>query len=116
MSTASRGAAREHKIKRMLEKEGWIVIRCAGSKSAVDLWALRRRSDLGRGRVGIEGMAIQVKANAGSPWMNFRAVERADLGLLAAKAGADAVLIHWPPHGECRWYLEDDWPESKVAA
>jgi len=99
----------------MLEADGWVIARSAGSKSCVDLWALRRIELMGTGFVP-EVIAIQVKGNAGSPWMNFRAVERAELGLLAAKAGAKPWLIHWPPHGECRWYAESEWPEAKEAA
>lgn len=130
MSTASRGAAREHKVRRMLEADGWVIARSAGSKSVVDIWAMRRRPVLvvhaarswfeppepPSTTTGTEAMAVQVKGNAGSPWMNFRTVERADLGLLAAKAGAIPWLVHWPPHGECRWYAESEWPEAKVAA
>jgi hypothetical protein len=123
MSAASKGSAREHKVRRMLEADGWVIARSAGSKSCVDLWALRRvlrgeepSSGVKLGEVLTEVMAVQVKANVGSPWMNFRGVERAELGLLAAKAGATPFLVHWPPHGECRWYPESDWPEAKVAA
>lgn len=118
MSTASRGAAREHKVKRMLEEDGWVIARSAGSKSCVDIWAMRRREVGAKWEptVVTEVLAIQVKGNAGSPWMNFRTVERAELGLLAAKAGATPWLVHWPPHGSCRWYGESEWPEAKVAA
>jgi hypothetical protein len=122
MSTASRGAAREHKVRRMLEADDWVIARSAGSKSVVDLWAMVRRDIRaeyeGRpcGQTVTEVLAIQIKGNAGSPWMNFRAEERAELGLIAAKAGAVPWLVHWPPHGECRWYAESEWPEAKVAA
>jgi Holliday junction resolvase len=117
MSASSKGAQREHAVKRMLEADGWVIAKTAGSKTCVDIWAMRRNA-YGRysGVVNSEVMAIQVKGNAGSPWMNFRSIERADLGLLAAKAGATPWLIHWPPHGECRWYPESEWPEAKVAA
>ena len=125
MSASSKGADRERHLKKMLEADGWVVVRCAGSKSAVDLWAMRRTpvaesrpmsSILTLAGTLSEAMAIQVKGNTGSPWMNFRREERAELGLIAAKAGASAWLVHWPPHGECRWYAESEWPEARVAA
>lgn len=41
MSTASRGAVFEHKIKRYLEQYGWTVFRSAGSHSCADLIAFK---------------------------------------------------------------------------
>jgi Holliday junction resolvase len=41
MSTASRGAAREHAVKRLLESEGWAVTRGAGSHGCADLDEVR---------------------------------------------------------------------------
>jgi Holliday junction resolvase len=116
MSASSKGASRERQLRKMLEADGWIVVRAAGSKSCVDLWAMYRRSALGKGRVGTEVMALQIKANAGSPWMNFRYEEREALGLLAAKAGATAYLVHWPPHSQPQWYTESEFPEARAAA
>lgn len=113
MSAASRGAARERKLKRLLEDDGYVVIRAAGSKGAVDLWALRRPT---AADPCPDVLAIQVKANIGNAWMNFRREEREELGLVAAKAGATAYLVHWPPHSQPLWYREQDWPTVKVAA
>jgi Holliday junction resolvase len=36
------GAAREYRIMKKLEKEGWFCIRSAGSHSPIDIIALRR--------------------------------------------------------------------------
>lgn len=117
MSAGSKGVAREHKVRRMLEADGWVIARSAGSKSVVDLWAMRRAA-FGHysGDLVAEVMAVQVKGNVGSPWMHFPPAERAALGLLAARAGATPYLVHWPPHGECQWISEDMWPEARVAA
>ncbi len=115
MSASSKGADRERQLKKMLEADGWVVVRCAGSKSAVDLWAIKRCTERPEDHLS-EVMAVQVKGNAGSPWMNFRSEERAELGLIAAKAGAEAWLAHWPPHGECHWYAESAFPEARQAA
>lgn len=112
MSASSKGAAREHKLRKILEAEGWVITRSAGSHTPVDLWALRRSL----GEQYSDCLAIQVKGNMGSPYMNFRREEREELGLLAAKAGATPYLVHWPPHGECKWYPENQWPETRVAA
>lgn len=119
MSAASRGAARENKLKRLLEEDGYVVVRAAGSKGAVDLWAMRpiEKPGMPVGWVrSTEVLAIQVKANVGNAWMNFRREEREELGLIAAKAGATAYLVHWPPHSSPHWYREEDFPKAKVAA
>ena len=39
-----RGRAYEYKVKRKLEKEGWLVIRSAGSHSLFDLIAIKPRT------------------------------------------------------------------------
>jgi len=66
VSTASRGAAREHQLKRLLEADGWAVTRGAGSHGCADLWAAKA------GALWL----IQVKGNAGSPWKSFGPKER----------------------------------------
>jgi hypothetical protein len=55
---------------------------------------------------------VQVKGNKGSPWMNFRATERAALWAEALAAGGQAWLVHWPPRGQQRWIAPDEWPNK----
>lgn len=103
MSASSKGSARENDVKRRWEADGWVVIRSAGSKSAVDLVALSRFDH--------ERWLIQVKGGLGSPWKDFVPADRAKLLELAAKAGASPLLIHWPPNGKEREYPASDWPK-----
>lgn len=116
MSTASRGASREHQVKRLLEAEGWAVTRGAGSHGCADLWAALRH-----GRVGLVQdvtvlRLIQVKTDKRGPFANFGPKDRGELSALAAQTGGTAELAHWPPRGELRWYAESEWPALKVAA
>jgi len=41
------GAAREYRIMKKLEKEGWFCIRSAGSHSPIDIMAMRQNHLLG---------------------------------------------------------------------
>lgn len=109
MSTASRGAAREHQVKRQLEAEGWAVTRGAGSHGCADLWAALRESAWGFGEATMLRL-IQVKTDKASPWQNFRKAERAALSALAKQTGGIAELWHWPANKPCTIFLEKDWP------
>jgi len=46
MTAYARGAAFERKVRRLLEEDGWFVVRSAGSRGAVDLIALRERGNV----------------------------------------------------------------------
>lgn len=101
MSAKSRGTARENQVLKQLRADGYLALRAPASLGSADIIALKD---------GERPMLVQVKANKGSPWMNFRPAERAELGLDANKAGARAYLVHWPPHGEQRWLPPSTWP------
>ena len=112
MSTSSKGSARERQVKKRLEAEGWVCVRSAASASPVDIWAIKasgRKLQYG----GANVLAIQIKANKGNPYMNFRKPERDELRTLSEQAGATPYLVHWPPHGEETWYGESDWPSVR---
>lgn len=97
------GTAREHKVMRHLEQRGWLTMRAPASLGAADIIALNYQAE--------RPLMIQVKANRdGGPWMNFRPKERQELSAAAARAGAAAHLVWWPPHGEMQWIPEDEWP------
>src|SRR5436309_12747800 len=55
-SAARRGADFERRVKRRLERDGWFVVRSAGSRGPLDLVALRRD-----GHGGCEVRLIQCK-------------------------------------------------------
>ena len=110
----AKGTAVEHKVRKRLLAEGWVVYRGAASLGSADLIALRggEPETYASGRETFsEVLLIQVKANkSGGPYANFRKAERSSLSAEAAKAGAEAVLVHWPPNGEEAWYHEPSWP------
>lgn len=96
------GTAREHRVKHLLEADGWIVIRAPASLGAADLIAHKR---------GHPTRWIQVKANrAGGPYANFRPAERRELAQVARQAGGVAELCWWPPRGQCEWIPHARWP------
>ena len=117
MSTASRGAAREHQVKRLLESEGWAVTRGAGSHGCADLWAAQSE-DLGiydehdKPLPGTWLRLIQVKTDKRSPYNNFSPAERRELASLAAQTGGVAELCWWPARRDPVWLTESDWPSS----
>lgn len=101
-----RGHDRERRIRQLLEQDGWIVVRAAGSLGPVDLVALR---------TGRAPKLIEVKSNAQTPFEHFGPSDREQMRTLARQAGATAVLAWWPPRRELRWIQADDWPASRAA-
>lgn len=116
MSTASRGASREHQCKRLLEAEGYAVTRGAGSHGCADLWAAATTLEIEEfghkefGRPLSLLRLIQVKTDKRSAFANFGPKARQELSALAAQTGGQAELWHWPANKPCRIYYESDWP------
>ena len=100
-ATKAAGTRREHDVRNWLVKDGWVVYRGAASLGAADLIALRA------GQIKL----VQVKANKGNAFMNFRKPERQSLAAEAAVAGAEAILVHWPPNGSQTRYSASEWPK-----
>lgn len=98
------GTARERQVRKGLEEKGWIVARPGASLGAADLVAQKN------GRC----LYIQVKANKGNPFANFRPEERAELIRVAQAAGAEPWLCHWPPNGWKVWLDPPKWPKPKL--
>jgi Holliday junction resolvase len=101
----SRGHDKERQVRRVLEREDWWTCRAAGSLGDADVVASRPRKTH-----GADVRLIEVKGNAGSPFMNFRPSDRVRLADAAAIAGGIPVLAHWPPRGKLRFYFQDEWP------
>lgn len=103
----SRGHDRERAVKKLLEAEGWFVIRAAASLGFADLVALKR------GRLP---MVIEVKSTSGGPYERFGPEDRAALTRCADQSGAEAFLVWWPPRKQPVWISETEWPARRVAA
>ena len=110
------GHARERQVKKLLEEEGWFVIRAPGSLGVADLVAIREEShcygwddyDVSHPVVRF----VECKANEkGGPYMNFRPPDRQALIEAAEKAGARAELAYWPKRGNLVWIGSEAWPK-----
>lgn len=105
MSASSRGHARERAVRKLLEQKGWWCARGAGSLGDADVVALK---------AGETAMMVEVKANKdGGPFHNFRPADRTELIVAAEKAGAEAMLVYYPPHKQCRFIPTSAWPPIK---
>jgi Holliday junction resolvase len=113
MSTASRGAALEHRAKRLLEKEGWAVTRGAGSHGCADLWAAKAANYIPDWWFTVRAphlRLIQVKGSAKGPFEHFGPKDRQALLDLAAQTGGSAELWWWPPRKPLQILHPSDWP------
>ena len=106
------GSERERKVARLLEAEGWVVFRSAGSFGVCDLVALREPIyvDPTPNAYGAEARMIEVKGTTRSPWVAWGPAERQALRDAARKAGATPLLAWWPTHGPLQWIGEAEWP------
>jgi Holliday junction resolvase len=101
MSTQSKGAARERQVAERLRVQGYVVKGHGDAHGTADLIACR----LG------DILCVQVKANKGSPWMNFRPHEREAMKEEARQAGGRALLVWHPPDRQgARYIFSDSWP------
>lgn len=114
-----RGITRERQVRKLLEAEGWIVARCAGSKGEFDLMASRgswyaMSSGAPTGDAPetflVEVRLIEVKSTAGGPYERFSPADRVALVQRAREAGAAAWLAWWPKNGKLTWIAESEWP------
>lgn len=101
MTASQRGIDRERKLRGMLELDGYWTIRAAGSLGAVDVVAIR---------AGEAPLFIEVKSTSGGPFERFGPACRTALSTAAARAGATAWLVWWPPRRSPLWIAEDRWP------
>jgi Holliday junction resolvase len=99
-NTAQAGRARERQVADVLRSNDWVVLK--GTSFGV--------ADLGAFRAGSIPRLIEVKANHGGPYMNFRKGDRLSLIAEAERGGAEAWLAYWPPRGELQMIRSDAWP------
>jgi Holliday junction resolvase len=86
-----------------LRRNGWFVIRAAGSLGCADLVALR---------AGVRPIFVEVKSTAAGPYEHFGPEVRDALLAAAKLAGADAWLCWWPSRGKATWIHADGWPRK----
>ena len=106
---SSRGINRERQVRQILEADGWVVVRSAGSLGPVDLVAIRRNGWQTKIRV------FEVKSTIG-PWDHFGPKDRAEILDVARRTGASAYLAYWPKHGKLQFIHSSSWPAIKAAA
>lgn len=106
---SQRGITRERQVRKLLEAEGWVVARCAGSKGEFDLMAARTHP-LYRNPKLSEVRLCEVKSTAGGPYERFSPADRAALIERAQEAGAAPWLAWWPKGGKLQWIAESEWP------
>lgn len=100
MSTVDRGHARERKWMHLLEKEGRFA--CRPRWALVDVLSMK---------AGETTYLDEVKTTTRGPYADFPPAGRKALRELAAKAGAEARLIWWPPRAaRARIIPESEWP------
>ena len=102
-----RGHDRERAVKALLEDDGWLVVRAAGSLGIFDLVALK---------VGFTPRVVEVKSTTDGPYKTFGPSDRHALLDAAVRAGAEAWLLWWPPRAKPKWIHSDEWPAVRSAA
>lgn len=95
------GALRERQVKKLLEDEGWFVVKVGGSLGCADLVALKAQ---------YVPRLIQVKAQERTPWDGFGPEARLQMKTVALAAGAKAELCWWPSRKRPVFIDSDDWP------
>lgn len=100
----NRGHTRERQVRKLLEGQGWVVVRAAGSLGSIDLVALKADRT---------PRLIEVKSTAGSPYERFGPAERLRLLFIAEIAGAKAELAWWPKDGVLQMIPSSMWPSAK---
>jgi hypothetical protein len=113
------GTKRELKEVHLRRDQGYVAFRTPASMGVCDVIAMKAQ------QVDYEPWSVvdlsevlmeEVKANKGNPFMHFRRPEREALRKAAARAGATALLVHWPPYGARREYRVEDWPNMDKEA
>lgn len=118
-----RGSFLELECKRILEEQGYLVVKAGGSLGSTDLLASKRHLSFRNGpcvRLTGEPLAevllVQVKGTAKGPFHSFGPAERAELLADAERAGGVAVLAWRAPRKKWEWLYPDSWPEARKRA
>lgn len=116
-----RGHDLERAVKAVLEDDGWLVIRAAGSLGVCDLVALQDQTDEYDVRNATRytaAMLIEVKGDRRSPWVHFGPAKQRALIAAEEQTGAEAWMA-WCPKGirSLEWIPRSKFPvELKAAA
>lgn len=102
-----RGLDRERRLRVLLQADGYWTMRAAGSLGEVDVIAMK---------AGSPTLFIEAKSTSGGPYERFGPAKREALTVAAARAGAEAWLVWWPPRTAPQWIPAEQWPLWAVAA
>jgi hypothetical protein len=117
LSNSSRkGNSAEVRTAKWLEERGCLVASRRHTGGAGDLIAVHYDPNAPystgmSGRPVTTVWLIEVKANEGSPFMNFRGADRLSLVATAKAVGAEPYLAHWPRGMDAPDLIHyTDWP------
>jgi Holliday junction resolvase len=108
-----RGHDRERAVRDLLERDGWLVVRAAGSLGTCDLVAVPTRTGARHPAHGADGEAlllVEVKSTAGGPYEHFTPARRRELADLAHQVWGEAWLAWWAPRRPLQWISSERWP------
>jgi Holliday junction resolvase len=109
-----RGHDRERAVRNLLEEDGWLVVRAAGSLGTCDLVAVPTRAGArhpANGDAGEALLLVEVKSTAGGAYEHFPPARRRELAELADQVFGEAWLAWWPARRSLQWYSSDQWPK-----
>lgn len=101
------GNTKENRVRDWWAAQGWIAMCGRCSRGPADVICIKDDE---------QPRLIQVKGDAGSPWVNFRPKDRAELVAAAGVAGGVALLAWWPKGARGpewpKYFTSDKWPRS----
>lgn len=100
-----RGIQRERDLVNLLRGEDWFALRAPASLGCADVVALKD---------GHRPLMVEMKSTTRSPFSGFPPADRAELLFMAALAGAEAWLVHWPKRSEPLWISPEHWPPTDM--
>jgi Holliday junction resolvase len=109
-----RGHDRERAVRNLLEEDGWLVVRAAGSLGTCDLVAIPTRNGAKHPARQYSSewlLLIEVKSTAGGPYEHFAPARRRELAELARQVFGEAWLAWWPPRRPLQWISSERWPK-----
>lgn len=107
---------RDVEVRDMFGDHGWLAVNAHASLGEIDVLASAGENavcpwDWTQDVVEGDLALCEVKANDGSPYMNFRLLKRERLRETAEMFHAKAFLVYWPRAlAAPRWIPPSEWP------